>query len=279
MADRRAALLATVIENREAVDGLRLARLTVEFLSPVPVGDLVIATRVLRPGRRVRLIEASMEVDGRPVVLARAWQIAIQPDLLPPKPTTLPPPLPAPASLPPLPGAWMEGYAAAIEWRFVSGGFHTSGPSEVWARPRIPLVTDQPLTGLQRLLIVADSANGISSVLQFTDWLFVPTSLTVTLHRHPLGDWIFMRAASTLATDGIGSCHADLADATGFLGTATQPLVVAAAPPTPDQPRNPGDRGDRAHDLYAHRAHSSSSGRPVRTRLTSEQVNPYFCRY
>jgi hypothetical protein len=74
---------------------------------------------------------------------------------------------------------------------------------------------------------VADSANGISSVLPFTDWLFVPTSLTVTLHSHPVGDWIFMRAASTLATDGIGSGHADLADATGFLGIATQPLLVA----------------------------------------------------
>jgi Thioesterase-like superfamily len=86
-----AALLASVVEACEPVVGLRLARITVELLGPVPVAEVVTRARVVRPGRRVRLVEASLEADGRPVALARAWQIASQADLLPPQPTPLPP--------------------------------------------------------------------------------------------------------------------------------------------------------------------------------------------
>ena len=119
---------------------------------------------------------------------------------------------------------WLRQYHRLA---LVTGGFAIAGPSEVWTRVRIPLIADQPLTGLQRLLIVADSANGISSELPFKDWLFVPTALTVTIHRHPEGEWTFMRARTTLASDGIGSCLADLGDANGLVGTATQPLLIA----------------------------------------------------
>jgi Thioesterase-like superfamily len=92
-------------------------------------------------------------------------------------------------------------------------------------------VAGQPLTGLQSRLIVADSANGISGVLPFDEWLFVPTALTVTLHRHPRGEWIFMRAETRLSNDGIGSCQAELADDQGSIGTASQPLVITRRSP------------------------------------------------
>jgi Thioesterase-like superfamily len=222
-----AALLATTIEQCEPLDGLRLARITVELLGPIPVGDVLVQARVVRPGRRVRLLEASLEAGGRPRALARAWQIVSQPDLVPPQPAPLPPALPEQGSRQSVAGAYMEGYAASIEWRFVSGGFDVAGPAQVWTRVRIPLIADQPLNGLQRLLTIADSANGVSGELPFTEWLFVPTALTVTLHRHPCGDWTFMRAETSLATDGVGSCQAQLADVDGVVGSASQPLVIA----------------------------------------------------
>jgi Thioesterase-like superfamily len=231
-----AALLASLIERCDPQAGLRLARITVELLAPVPVDELRVQARVVRPGRRVRLVEATLEVGGRPMALARAWQMTSQPDVLPPPASAeVPPQLPDRSA--PL-ATWREGYASSIEWRFVSGAFHKPGPAEVWARVRIPLIREEPLTGLERLLIVADSANGISSVLAFADWLFVPTALTVTLHRHPSGEWVFMRARTSLATDGVGSCLAELADADGFIGTATQPLLVARRE-TPSGPGSP----------------------------------------
>jgi len=227
-----AALLATVMEACEPVAGFRLARITVELLGPVPVRDVVVRAGVVRPGRRVRLVEATMEADGRPVALGRAWQIASQPDLMPAVPSSPPPERPAPRPVRFFTGSpAIEGYGAAIEWRFATGGFDVLGAAQVWARVRIPLVADQPLTGLQRLLIVADSANGISGVLPFDEWLFVPTALTLTVHRHPRGEWIFMGAETRLSNDGIGSCQAELADEDGAVGTASQPLVITRRSP------------------------------------------------
>lgn len=226
------ALLAAVLEACEPVIGLRLARITIELLGPVPVGDVVVQARVVRPGRRVRLLEASMEVDGRPVALGRAWQIASQPGLLVAPALEAPPERPGPEPLRFFTGSTdIQGYAAAVEWRFVAGAFDQLGSAAVWARPRIPLIAGQPLTGLQRALIVADSANGISGVLPFDEWLFIPTALTVTLHRHPAGEWVFMHAETRLSNDGLGSCHAELADDDGPLGTASQPLVISRRDP------------------------------------------------
>jgi hypothetical protein len=65
-----------------------------------------------------------------------------------------------------------------------------------------------------------------AGVLPFSDWVFVPTALTVTLHRHPHSEWVFMRAETHLSDDGIGSCQAELADTDGSVGTASQPLVI-----------------------------------------------------
>jgi acyl-CoA thioesterase superfamily protein len=72
-----AALLAREIERLPStVDGIaRVARLTVEILGPVPVGEVVLIARVVRPGRSVELVEAELGAGGRPVLIARAWRI------------------------------------------------------------------------------------------------------------------------------------------------------------------------------------------------------------
>ena len=45
----------------------------------------------------------------------------------------------------------------------------------------MPLVAGEEPTGLQRVLAVADSANGVSAVLPLGDWLFINPELTVHL--------------------------------------------------------------------------------------------------
>jgi hypothetical protein len=53
-----AALLGRALERCEPRDGMLLARLTFEILRPVPVGEVDVAARVVRPGRSVQLLEA-----------------------------------------------------------------------------------------------------------------------------------------------------------------------------------------------------------------------------
>ncbi|HEX2126153.1 MAG TPA: acyl-CoA thioesterase domain-containing protein, partial [Thermoleophilaceae bacterium] len=54
------ALLARALERCEPRDGLRIARITVEILGPVPLAPLTATARVVRPGRSVELLEASL---------------------------------------------------------------------------------------------------------------------------------------------------------------------------------------------------------------------------
>lgn len=59
---------------------------------------------------------------------------------------------------------WFDGYLTAMEWVFLSGGFAEPGPARVWARPRMPLVEGEDNTPLTRVLLAADSGNGLSTL-------------------------------------------------------------------------------------------------------------------
>lgn len=220
-----AALLATCIEASAGGPGLRLARLSVDFLGPIPKGDNEVAVEVVRPGRRTQLTQATLSAEGRVAVVARAWHLAVSGD---------PGPAPSPAAELPaerpqqfFPGLQRWGYGESVEWRFVEGGFDVQGRADVWTRVRVPLVAGTELTGLQRLLIVADSANGISAPFDLNEWLFIPPGITVHLTRFPVGPWVRMRAASDPGADGIGLTEARLGDGGGECGVATQPILVA----------------------------------------------------
>jgi hypothetical protein len=223
-----AALLADVID-RAVGDGLRLARISVDFLGPVPLQDASVQTDPLKPGRLVHLSEARLVVDGRAAVVARAWHIATGPRPPVASEPTRPPELPGPADQRFFPGLDDWGYGQAIEWRFTRGGYDVPGSADVWTRVRIPLVADQPPTGLARALIVADSANGLSALLPMRQWLSIPPTMTTTLLREPSGEWTHLSCRTELADDGIGLAHADLSDRDGLVGKVAQPLLIRAS--------------------------------------------------
>lgn len=225
------ALLGRVMNERHPVDGMRIARITVEFLGPVPRVPVTVTTAVIRGGRRVRLLEGTLLAAGQPVALARAWQIAangeggVPVDRLP---VQAPPPIPDAQPQRFFSGFEHWGYGQSIEWRWVRGSWENpTGEAAVWARPRLPLILGQPEHPADHALVVADSANGISSPFDPGEWLFVPPAVTVTLHRHPAGEWVCLAAVTMLAADGLGSTLGTLSDASGVIGSVAQPLLVS----------------------------------------------------
>ncbi|MBT2210644.1 thioesterase family protein [Actinomadura sp. NEAU-AAG7] len=210
----------------------RIARVTVEILGPVPVAELAVTARVLRPGRRVALLEAEMTHAGRPVARATAWRILAAPERLPSVwHAPAPPPMPAAASpLVAWEGAHLDGYLSAMEWRVVEGALGRPGPGVVWARPRIPLVAGEADTPLVRALVLADSASGVGSQLDLSKWLIINTDLTVALHRDPVGEWLCMGAALHASALGSALCEATLADRDGDVGRVLQTLLVDELP-------------------------------------------------
>ena len=225
------ALLAHVLGERHPREDVRIARIAADFLGPIPRREMRARTRVVRPGKRIELLEGTLECDGREVVTARVWRIAVQPG------GSVPPGVTPDDDVPELPGEQPQayfsglgewGYGAAIEWRFTAGGFGLLGRAGVWTRVRVPLLAGEPLRPLDRLLLTADSANGISGELPMRDWLFVPPSLSIALQRYPVGEWTFMDARTTLAGDGLGVTSARYADRAGTLGVGSQALLIEA---------------------------------------------------
>ncbi|GAC1439476.1 MAG: thioesterase family protein [Mycobacteriales bacterium] len=221
------ALLGRAVEQTSPREDMMVARVTVEILGPIPVGELTVTATVVRPGRRVELVEATMSAAGRPVARAAAWRVMRSAAAGVASRHPLPPTLPA--ADPGLgTGGWVDGYLSAVEWRFVRGHFTEQGPSSAWTRLRIPLVAGEEPSPLQRVLAVADSGNGISSELELTDWHFINPELTVHLHREAVGEWVCLDAATTISPAGAGLATSVLSDLTGPIGVGAQALLVAA---------------------------------------------------
>ena len=221
------ALLGRAIQRCAPRQDMIVARFTCEILGAIPVGELAVRARVVRPGRSVELVEAAVSAGGRDVALATAWRVLrTSSDSVPAGP-------PAPSAMP---GGetdlnargWGDGYLSAIEWRMVRGNFGQPGPAAAWTRLRYPLVPGEEPSPLERVLAVADSGSGLSSVLDFGSWYFINPELTVHLHREAAGEWICLDAQTTISADGAGLSTSVLSDERGPVAAGAQSLLVKA---------------------------------------------------
>ena len=214
----------------------QVGRITYEILRPVPIAALTIRVEVERPGRRVELLAASLADEHGEVIRARAWRIATAAVELPAGEPAAPgrDAIPGPEAASEeefFPTGHAVGYHTAVEYRFVSGSFLEPGPATVWMRMRYPLIAGEQPSPLQRVLIAADSGNGVSATLDWHEFLFINVDLSVYLHRLPAGEWVCLDALTTAQPNGIGLAETALSDRDGALGTALQTLLVAARGP------------------------------------------------
>jgi hypothetical protein len=223
-----AALLARAFA-RQTAPGAQIARLTFDFLRPVPLAPLTVSTRVIRAGAKVqRLAGSVLTEDGVAVIEATCLVMRLAPASVVVPPETLAPPAPvatgAPFELPLMSGD--EGYHRAVEWRLAKGTWG-SGPVAVWLRLRVPLVAGEtPTPPLECLVAAADSASGVAVAVDPARATFVNGDLTIALHRSPVGEWICLDAATTGEPHGIGLTRARLWDTAGLLGRSLQTLLL-----------------------------------------------------
>ncbi|MCB0876339.1 MAG: thioesterase family protein [Solirubrobacterales bacterium] len=232
-----AALIGRAIERLDGVGagpGDRVVgRVTFEILAPVPIGPMRVAAEVVRPGRRVDMAEATLaDGDGRPLMRARAWRLLRREVGIPSGLAARDhPPPPAPDRLEPadafFPTGHDVGYHTAMEYRFARGSFVEPGPGVVWMRMGHPLVAGEDPTPLQRVLVVADSGNGISAALDYRRFLFINVDLSVHLSRMPEGEWVCLDAVTVPEPTGVGLTDTVLRDERGPIGIAAQTLLIA----------------------------------------------------
>lgn len=226
------ALLARAVESVDAPAPMSVARMTFELLRPVPLVPLIVTTTVLRPGKKVQLVGASLLAGDVEVVRCVALRI---------RSSSLPLPVGTSADegrpdLPDAAGSAEPPFAVpdtdlryfhrdAMEIRPVAGGFDRPGPATAWFRLRYPVIDGEEPSGAVRTAATADFGNGLSWVLP-PDWLFINPDLTVHLLREPVGEWLCL-AARTLPSDaGVGLAESAIYDSAGRVGRSVQSLLL-----------------------------------------------------
>jgi len=226
-----AALIARAVERVESAVPMDVVRLTYEFLRPVPLTPLELQTRILRPGRRVQLIEATLLADEQEVARATALRIRSEAVAAPPG-AAEPPPHGGPAASAPIHmPAFEQGPTMfardGMEVRFANGAFADVGPAFAWFRLQVPLVGGEHPSPLQRLAAAGDFGNGIATAVSWATQVFINPDLTLYVERLPEGEWVGLDAITRVGGAGTGVSDSALYDERGRVGRAQQGLYVA----------------------------------------------------
>ena len=220
-----AALIAREVERVEGPPFV--ARVTFEFVREVPLAPLEVSTEVVRPGRRVQLVAASLRAEDREVCRALALRIRRTDEPLSEALGDEPPPEgPDGGRELDVEGRFRRTFIEAFDQRFTVGAYDAPGPATVWMRLRGSLVDDEAPSPLVRACATADFGNGVSSALDWDTHLFVNPDLTVYLDRPVQGEWVCLDATTRIDPHGTGNAESALFDRTGRIGRSVQSLYV-----------------------------------------------------
>jgi len=183
-------------------------------LSPVTV-----ATRLLRDGRRIKVVEAEFFSNGASMARATCQlllrtknpigNVWTPPDWTAPKPADIPPPDDQRWTLN---GMWAT--------RPVAGRMGTIGARKLWMSEVRELVEGVPLSPFTRVAVAADFASPFANAGD-QGLGFINSDVTVYLHRLPTTEWVGFEVVDHGETDGVAIGQCRLHDERGAIGTAS----------------------------------------------------------
>jgi hypothetical protein len=222
-----AALVVWAAERIATAAPMRIARVTVDLMRPVPLRDLSIETEMLREGRKIQLCAVRLRADDIVVVVATVLKVRQADVPLPDDVVELPVELLGPEVSRPEPADFSTSpFVNCMSLRAARGRFGTRGPGAIWYRVDRPLVDGHAVSQAMRAIVAADFCNGTGAALDFNDYTFLNADLTVNMAREPVGDWVLLEGTSWIGSDGAGLAMARLGDLQGYFGRVTQSLVI-----------------------------------------------------
>lgn len=225
-----AMLAARAMEALPSPVEMRIVRFTMEFMRPVPFAPLTVQARQIRPGRRIQLLEATINGPDGEVVRAVGLRIRRAATEVPVDEAV--PPKPGPDQLSPWTRSWSEieaFHTKGVEIRLVDPS--SMSPGSVWIRASVPVLDVEELTPLQKALAAADFPNGVSLRLDPSRYLSINPEVTLHLHREPEGEWVHLDAHTFASPDGTGVAEGVLSDLRGRFGRSMQSLILEPRPP------------------------------------------------
>lgn len=220
-------LLAHAIEVDHAARNpqpMQLSRLSVDILGVIPIDEVEVTCRVLRPGRSIELVEATLAQGGRPALSARAWLLHTRDtEAIAGSAHPAMPPRDAIERVDPS-SAWPGEFIATVGE--VRRRQEAPGRAWTWILPAVPLLEGEPVSTTARLVSLIDIANGVTPRVDPREVAFPNLDLTLHLVRAPEDGWIGFDTTVTFGATGLGMTHTVLHDERGVVGSVVQSLTV-----------------------------------------------------
>ncbi len=221
-------LLIHAVQQNHPRPEVALSQVTFEILGVIPGGEIEVVTEVVRPGRTIELIEATLSGNGRPAIRALVWRLLTGDTsevaggeggrLMPPAEC-------APYEME---SVWDGGFIQSTEFRIAERRGPGSGAA--WIRTPYAIVDGEESEPIARFMGHVDTANGIAVRHSPRKYMFPNLDLTVHLFRQPEGEWTGMDARVHFGASGVGMTATDLYDERGLVGKAAQILTVRKFP-------------------------------------------------
>ncbi|MDH5671142.1 MAG: thioesterase family protein [Myxococcales bacterium] len=233
-------LLCRCLEQAVDDSALLPARLTIDLFRAVPKAPLSVKTRVVRDGRRIKAVDASILHEDTEVARASGlFLLRTEHELNDPFALE---PMPGPDGLETgslmggrrPPGA-PRGFHTVIQARWATKGL---GPQAAWFRLPTELVEGEATSPFARAAAVGDFANAVASRSMRREPgvrgpSFINTDTTLYFSRAPVGEWLGMAADYGVERDGIGLIEVALFDTEGRCGRSVQARLANRRNPGP----------------------------------------------
>lgn len=206
-------------------DDRQAARISFDFLGPIPMDKVRVRATLVRPGKRIELSQAVMEApagDGwRPVMVARAWRLPLVDTAeISRLPDTSRVSAPDPKRGIDMAAIWPGGYVQSVEV------VQDSQFDSVWVRPTVALVEGERIQPLERVFAVADFSNAFGDAAARESWTFMNVELTAHLLDVPHGEWFNLDATSFVGRAGSGVTSTVLSGPAGPALLLSQELML-----------------------------------------------------
>lgn len=231
-------LMAHAVEQASGSASLHMARLTVDLLRPAPSSPLRLSTRLVRGGKRLQILEASLLAGDTEVARASAL-------FLESKPVTVPPHGSFPsAQFSPPSGPVEASIAEAAGWqkKYLPVGLHSTvkavliegvtacGHGAAWLKLPLPLVQGIETSPSVMAATLCDLANGVGQLDLSSSVGCINTDVSLYLHRRPISEWLGLDARSRMQESGAGLVETTLFDSQGPVGKVLQAIISMKIP-------------------------------------------------